>query len=110
MSVGPTRSPLRSRTGLAGQEPWSSRGYRSGSLGTGLEALELFAHLEHPRHPQQPVELAREVQRPRGGEGDVQLHLALGRDVLVDAERGNGDVVQGTYLVLDDQCQLLTGV
>src|SRR4029077_12534895 len=75
-----------------------------------FRSSELLAHLEHSGHPQRAVELAREGQRPRGGKGDVYLHLALRRDVLVDAERGNGDVVQGADLVLDDQRQLLARI
>jgi len=44
-------------------------------------------------HTERPMELAGDSQPPRGREGDVHLYLALGRDVLVDAERGNADVV-----------------
>src|SRR5262249_28965130 len=55
------------------------------------------------------VELAVEGQFPRGGKRDVQLHLALGRGVLVDAEGGNRDVVQRTRLALHHERQLLTG-
>src|SRR5215469_8071065 len=60
----------------------------------------LLASLEHSLHAQRAVELAVEGQCPRGGKGDVQLHLALGRDVLVDAEGGNRDVVQSARLAL----------
>src|SRR5207302_9371031 len=51
-------------------------------------------------HAERPMELAGDSQHPRGREGDVHLHLALGRDVGVYPERGNADVVQGARLVL----------
>src|SRR5262252_10851011 len=73
-----------------------------------VAARVLLASLEHSPHAQWAVELAVEGQFPRGGKSDVQLHLALGRDVLVDAEGGNRDVVQSTRLALHDQRQLLT--
>jgi hypothetical protein len=44
-------------------------------------------------HTERPVELAGDSQHPRGRKGDVHWYLALGRDVLVDAERRNADVV-----------------
>ena len=44
-------------------------------------------------HAERPVELAGDRQHPRSREGYVHLYLAFGRDVLVDAERRNADVV-----------------
>src|SRR5262245_4285445 len=72
-------------------------------------ASVLLASLEHSVHAQRAVELAVEGQYPRGGKSDIQLHLALGRHILVDAEGGNRDVVQSARLALHYQRQLLTG-
>src|SRR5438477_1756653 len=60
-------------------------------------------------HTERPMELAGDSQRPRSREGHVHLYLALGRDVGVDAERRNADVVQRARLVLHAQGQLLPG-
>src|SRR5262249_6892661 len=73
-----------------------------------VAASVVLANLEHSPHAQRAVELAVEGQFPRGGKSDVQLHLALGRDVLVDAEGGDRDVVQSTRLALHHERQLLT--
>src|ERR1700730_9628406 len=77
--------------GVAGSQCWSSEWI--------LRTVQLLAHLEHAGHPQRAVKLAREGQHARGRERDVQLDLAPGWDVLVDAERGDRDVVQGADVV-----------
>src|SRR5262249_62396402 len=58
-------------------------------------------------HTERPVEFTGEGENPRGREGNVELHLALGGNVLIDAERGDSNVVQRVSLALHYQRQLL---
>src|SRR5262249_57330800 len=61
-------------------------------------------------HTERSVEFTGEGENPRGRKGNLELHLALGGNVLIDRERGNGDIVQGARLVLHQQRQLLPGL
>ena len=53
------------------------------------------------------MEFASERENTRGRKGDLELHLPFRRDVFIDAERRNTDVVQRARLALHEQRELL---